>query len=989
MPKAEEIQVYVKLTHHTLHALRAVNGIIEAGGECVLENKASVEALLGAVAPAWKTDGIKAAARVWPDATGWHLSTDTEAMLDRTSDAMRAIASATQKNPRAAMDYAACNATDGENVTPDGMDKWVVTGSPQDSVAKVSAALKGLKVEVDGAGPAAFAEIAVVTAALRAEEKGSVALWDLGSDQSTLVLISGAGVEATVPCEVGLSSIFEAVQVALRLKFRGAGERLFFNETYDFTEPGPKVGAAVGAKLKAALGLLPPSATSPMLACLGLTGKQAWFLREVASAAGTTPWEPAVADLASGLGVSFSDSTVEASFSSASAGLMYFVASRTHGSEAWLPSWVSVDAQPEEVAPPPAPVEEPEPEEPPAPAPAPAPVAKPAPAPVRTRPTIAPEGGTAPATPRPKPTMGPKVGLAPPPPGGAPSAPRAAPPAPRPAPAHGAPPPSPRAPSPVAMSMAPPAPPGAPSVPQPASPSEAPAPAAPKLATRPYTPPQTPADPRPPSFSRPGFLPETQPPFPGMPSSSPPLPPSPEIAAKVKAALAEAGTKPPMAVTALPFEAIKQRQTVTEAPFAQEAPPKSKVGFYIGLGVAAAIIFAVVAFVLEAKMEKAEAADRAQQLELAQQVTEERLKEADKAAKEEADRSSKELADAVEMTRKQTEEQTRRAVIEEMENDRLAKLPGILLIATTPPGASVSIDGAAPALSPVKAEGIAPGTHAIQITMAGHDPVALTAEIKGSKTTDLGTVALQTSVGTIELTSTPDGLDFAIRTAANPMGAAVRTGRTPATLDGIPHGDYVVTFSRPDCRDHVVNVTVAKGGQSPVDTKYVDGSLDLSSDPSGAWVDQDGERLGSTPLVIHDLTPKKATFMLTLPGYDPTPVTCEIPEGQTLKLEAQLLRRDRVFDPNEVKIPPVNYESPPPVLTAAQLKQGGQVLISFVVRLDGSVSDVTVEKASDDEIGRRCKAAVETWRFRAATASDNRFVDSKMEKEFTFPAGGR
>jgi hypothetical protein len=45
-------------------------------------------------------------------------------------------------------------------------------------------------------------------------------------------------------------------------------------------------------------------------------------------------------------------------------------------------------------------------------------------------------------------------------------------------------------------------------------------------------------------------------------------------------------------------------------------------------------------------------------------------------------------------------------------------------------------------------------------------------------------------------------------------------------------------------------------------------------------------RLGTTPLSLHDLTPKKALFELTLPGYDPTPVSCEIPEGQTLKVEA-------------------------------------------------------------------------------------------------------
>jgi TonB family protein len=216
----------------------------------------------------------------------------------------------------------------------------------------------------------------------------------------------------------------------------------------------------------------------------------------------------------------------------------------------------------------------------------------------------------------------------------------------------------------------------------------------------------------------------------------------------------------------------------------------------------------------------------------------------------------------------------------------------------------------------------------------------------------------------------------------------VRIGKTPATFEDIPHGDYVVTFSRPGCRDHVVKVSVAKGGTSPVDTKYLDGALELTSDPSGAWVDKDGERLGSTPLTIPNLTPKHALFMLTLPGYDPTPITCDIPEGQTLKLDAQLLRRDRVFNASEVKTPPVARETPPPELTAAQRRLGADVLISFVVRLDGSVSDVTVVRSTDDDIGRRCKAAVENWRFRAATAADDRIVDSKVEVPFKFPPGG-
>src|SRR5580658_383135 len=138
---AEETQVFVELTQYTLHALRAVNGTVEAGGECALENKAAMEALLDAVAPSRKSGGIRAAATVWPQSVGWYLSTDTEAMLDRTGDAMRAIAAGKQKDPGAALAYSVCNAGDGGKVTPDGTEKWIMAFSPLGALEKASSGL--------------------------------------------------------------------------------------------------------------------------------------------------------------------------------------------------------------------------------------------------------------------------------------------------------------------------------------------------------------------------------------------------------------------------------------------------------------------------------------------------------------------------------------------------------------------------------------------------------------------------------------------------------------------------------------------------------------------------------------------------------------------------------------------------------------------------------------------------------------------------------
>ncbi len=983
---AEETQVLVELTQFSLHALRAVNGTVEAGGECALENKLAMEALLDTVAPSRKTDGIKAVATVWPASVSWYLSTDTEAMLDRTGDSLRAIAAGKQKDPKAALAYAACNAGDGGTVTPEGTDKWLLAFCALSGLEKASMSLIDLKVDPIDVTPTAFSGISAIATALRLQgNDGAVALWDLGAESSTLLLITAAGVEGAVACAVGMDSIIEAVQTALKLKFRGAGARLFFNDAYDFSDPGPRVAGLLGPLVKEAISHLPATLTPPALACLSLTGKQVWFIREVASAAGISHWQPDVAKLAAELGIRFADG-VEASFSSASSGLLGLLGAKINSRDAWNPAWVEAEGQAEEPepspSPSPAPIVEPEPEPEPEPAPRPAAV------PIRARPSMSIDTTSAGSAPRPpKPGVTQRSVTTPPVPSQSqPAAARPAAPPPAAPPAHSPPPPAPAY-SATAPSFAPPPPAvSLPSLtfPPPAPSFAAPAPL-PKAAPTPE--PAPPSASRPPSFSNPGFAVPQAEPAPAS-ATTPPMPPPPSPVPGIRMGVPAAQSPSPRAVTSLPFEAAKPKAGAPVPPLPQEVPPerKSKIGFYIAVGVVASLLAAAIAVVLEAHKAKTDANDLEQQEALAHHNADLLLKEQEQKAKDDAERARKEMEAQIAATKKQAEEDTRRAVLAEIEADRLSKLPGVLVLATVPAGAAVMIDGGAPIQSPAKVEGMAPGTHRVQISLKGFDAVDMNLEIKGSKTTDLGSVALQASFGSIDVTSTPDGLDFAIRPQADPKGTPVSTGKTPATVDDIVHGDYAVTFSRPGCRDHVETVSVKKGIKSPVDTKYVDGSLELTSEPSGATVSKDGTFLGTTPLILHDLTPKTESFDLTLPGYDPTPVSCEIPEGQSLKYSAQLLRKDRVFKPSEVKTAPERNDSPQPTLSASQRKTGAEVLLSLIVRRDGTASDVQIVKATDDDVARRCKTAVEKWKFRPATAPDDRTVDAAIEVPFKFTA---
>jgi TonB family protein len=921
MPKAEEIQIFLELTQYSIHALRAAGGRIEAGGECVLENKVGVSALLNSVALSGTTEGIKAVASVWPSSAKWHLSSETEAKLDRSADALRRIAASKQDDPRTAFAFAACNATDGGKVTTEGPDKWIMASSPIESLERVSKCLMDLNVDPEVVTPAALAGLGAVAAAIRlGDGAGPVVLWDIGSESSSLVLVTAAGAEATVACSAGMETIFEAVQSALNLKFRGAGARLFFNVGYDFTEAGPKVGAIVGTLLKAALGQLPPTASPPSLLCVTLTGKQAWFTREVAAAAGISQWAPQMPKLAAALGISFSDPAVESLFSVSSAGLLGLLGAGLRGGE-WNAEWIEAQAR------------EPEKQAPAALAPVRAPEAPKTPTPpVRNKPTL---------------TLDPPASSSRPP-----------------------------------HSSRPPVPPRSGSEP----------PVAPQPSVRPPITPPVPASARiaavspapiEGSFSNPGFSISsgTTP----MYAPATPLIPAPRPVVAGAAPVLPAGGPPPgHTVAAVPLEAdeLKDGASGDTTP---RGSRKKKIRLFITLGVVAVAAIAAVAFVIDSKIEKMRARELEEQA-AAQSALEEHQREADQLAKLQAEARRKEMEVAAALKKKLADEEAQRAMLAQMEVERVAKLPGTLLIATEPAGASVSIDGQPPLTTPVKADGIAPGSHHMRITLARHDAQEMDVTIKGGSVTDLGSIPLLLTEGGLELSSSPTGLEFAVRPSGSSSGRPLYTGRTPGSFAAIPHGEYDVTFVRPGSRNHVESVAVKGGAVATVATAYQNGSLELSSDPSGASVSKDGTFLGTTPLVLHDLAPRVVSFDLTLPGYDPTPVSCEIPEGQTLEWPTHLLRKDRIFNVGEAKTPPEKYDGPEPQLSAGQLRMGADVLVSFVVQSDGTVVDVKIEHSTDDAVALRCTAAVEQWKFRPAVGPGGRAVDARVEAPFKFPA---
>ena len=113
-------------------------------------------------------------------------------------------------------------------------------------------------------------------------------------------------------------------------------------------------------------------------------------------------------------------------------------------------------------------------------------------------------------------------------------------------------------------------------------------------------------------------------------------------------------------------------------------------------------------------------------------------------------------------------------------------------------------------------------------------------------------------------------------------------------------------LSRPDDSPELDPITTTASGMSTVS---------LVSAPAGATVLVDGERMGTTPLLI-DLPPGSALFELSLDGYNALTVRKELVAGQPTKLELSLAKSPVPAPPPDKPV----LEDEPATKPAAQAK---------------------------------------------------------------------
>ncbi|MFT5124919.1 MAG: hypothetical protein ACI97B_003558 [Verrucomicrobiales bacterium] len=228
----------------------------------------------------------------------------------------------------------------------------------------------------------------------------------------------------------------------------------------------------------------------------------------------------------------------------------------------------------------------------------------------------------------------------------------------------------------------------------------------------------------------------------------------------------------------------------------------------------------------------------------------------------------------------------------------LASDSGKVTFNSTPPGASVFLDGRNVGNTPVTQDRIAKGTHEVELRMDGF------ADYKESLTIQSGTVETMSAVldpkpGSMRIVTIPDGARVYVDNEFR--------GEAPMELPNLAPGDFRVRTEIEGFEPDAKTVKVQNGRETVVEFRFIknSGTLQLSTVPAGVQVFIDGQSHGeskargantlSEPLRVDLLAQGEHTLQLVKKGFSYRPRKFFI---QTDKITSLTENMTRLFIPD-------------------------------------------------------------------------------------------
>jgi TolB-like protein len=212
---------------------------------------------------------------------------------------------------------------------------------------------------------------------------------------------------------------------------------------------------------------------------------------------------------------------------------------------------------------------------------------------------------------------------------------------------------------------------------------------------------------------------------------------------------------------------------------------------------------------------------------------------------------------------------------------------GDLHISATPVEGEVYLDrqyvGKASQKEPLVLKNILEGEYLVSVLAGGYEQFEQKIKVNPRSRFDLQ-VSLQSLPGSLSISSDPK--------EARVILNGKDMGKTPMELTNVAEGKYTLELVAPNYQNWLQRINIQSGQNSEVKAKLtvIPGSMMVASEPSGAEVFFEKQRVGKTPLLLENIPPGSAAVYLQLEGYEPKHESVQIKPGEKQSLEYKLDR---------------------------------------------------------------------------------------------------
>ncbi len=211
----------------------------------------------------------------------------------------------------------------------------------------------------------------------------------------------------------------------------------------------------------------------------------------------------------------------------------------------------------------------------------------------------------------------------------------------------------------------------------------------------------------------------------------------------------------------------------------------------------------------------------------------------------------------------------------------LDPLTALLLIKSSPDGASVEVGGAHRGTTPLLITDLPLGQYRARLTNPGYQPREVDLNLS-SRAPAWIDVELVSDSSTLFVDSTPPGATVRVN--------GLDRGLTPCRVDRIPNGDVQVEFTLDGFAPQTRALTLSEGREESVNVTLVPlpATLQVVSIPAQARVYVDNQFQGPSPIEVKNLQPGNYRIKVELDGYDPQARTVTLGRGSCLVEEFRL-----------------------------------------------------------------------------------------------------